>query len=447
MGYDSANIFEIGQNKFADFRKIDSETNTFADTLNIQCQGNEDNLDKCKYKENRGSQCDKSRHAVALVCNTPPQGRCPANYVPFKESCYRLVKQPLPFKQAQFYCQDNGNGYLAEIKNQLENNFLSSYALKEHPVVSFWTGGITGLTHSGAGLTLDLWFTSKDPIIFNKYYGQLGGSQSSGVALDLHDGYYFWKYEDLSSSLPFICQAPSQDIGCLKQGEKYQGSASQTKFGEQCLPWNTPGLPQLFADQQNWNHNYCRNSGGGADDIPICYIDNSNYDECEVPICEGPRIKNDQFSTCPPCNCGEQLPPKSQFTQGRFTQDRFRKNPMTIDDLKLVNERGVDIVNVRVNGQWGGICANTVTTLEADVICRQLGYEYSERIVRGQSNIPISLFFLQCDGDENDISRCKLEDPKGQQNRCTDNQKAGVRCYGTPSRSEFILFKSIFHFL
>ena len=109
--------------KFADFRKIDSETNTFADTLNIQCQGNEDNLDKCKYKENRGSQCDKSRHAVALVCNTPPQGRCPANYVPFKESCYRIVKQPLPFRQAQFYCQDNGNGYLAEIKNQLENNF------------------------------------------------------------------------------------------------------------------------------------------------------------------------------------------------------------------------------------------------------------------------------------------------------------------------------------
>ena len=26
MGYDSANIFEIGQNKFADFRKIDSKT-------------------------------------------------------------------------------------------------------------------------------------------------------------------------------------------------------------------------------------------------------------------------------------------------------------------------------------------------------------------------------------------------------------------------------------
>ena len=62
---------------------------------------------------------------------------------------------------------------------------------------------------------------------------------------------------------------------------------------------------------------------------------------------------------------------------------------MTIDDLKLVNEQGVDIVNVRVNSQWGTICANTVTTSEADVICRQLGYEYSDRVVWGQSNIPI----------------------------------------------------------
>ena len=37
--------------------------------------------------------------------------------------------------------------------------------------------------------------------------------------------------------------------------------------------------------QDKWNHNYCRNSGG-VDDIPICYIDESNFDECEIPRCE-----------------------------------------------------------------------------------------------------------------------------------------------------------------
>ena len=77
----------------------------------------------------------------------------------------------------------------------------------------------------------------------------------------------------------------SLNIGCLEPGEKYEGSASQTAFGDACLPWNTPGLPLLFEDQNKWNHNYCRNSGG-VDDIPICYIDESNFDECEIPRCE-----------------------------------------------------------------------------------------------------------------------------------------------------------------
>ena len=99
---------------------------------------------------------------------------------------------------------------------------------------------------------------------------------------------FIWKYEDLSTSLPFICQAPSQNIGCLKSGVRYEGSASQTANGDACLPWNTPGLPELFEDQRNWNHNYCRNSGG-VDDIPICYIDESNYDECKIPNCEPER--------------------------------------------------------------------------------------------------------------------------------------------------------------
>ena len=114
---------------------------------------------------------------------------------------------------------------------------------------------------------------------------------------------------------------------------------------------------------------------------------------------------------------------------------------MIIDDLKLVNERGIDIVNVRVNGQWGSICANTVTTLEADVICRQLGYEYSERALRGQSNNPIALFYLQCDGDETDISRCKLEDSNGQQKSCAGNQKAGVKCFGNRGNRKCIFFQ------
>jgi len=412
MGYETADAFKIGRNSFADLNQIDSQTNTNADTLTMRCKGDETNLDQCKYEERRGSRCDKTRQAVALVCKPPPSNLCPPTYVPFKDNCYKLVQQRLPFKQAQFYCQDNGNGYLVEIKNQVENDFLSSYALKVNPTVSFWTGGITGLSHSGSGLTLDVWYTSKDPIIFNKYYGEIDGSQSSGVALDLHDGYYFWKYEDLSTSLPFICQAPSQNIGCLQAGERYEGSASQTAFGDTCLPWSTPGLPVLFEDQRNWNHNYCRNDGG---ETPICYIDESNYDECEIPRCDkitNVRDTGSSINQCPPCSCG---PTK-------------REGP--IDDLKLVNEGGIDIVNVRVDGQLGTICADDFTINEADVICRQLGYQYSNDVLNRQSFSQIVLFGLKCDGDENKISDCKFEE---RQSRCSGGQAAGVRCYGNAS--------------
>ena len=309
MGYDSgAAEFQIGQNSFADLGKIDSQTKV--DTLNINCKGDENNLSKCRYNERQGNRCDKFRHAVALVCITPPSTLCPTNYVPFKENCYKIVQQPLDFKDAQSYCKDDGNGHLVEIKSQLENEFVSNYALKEYPVVSFWTGGIIGLTNSPADLTLDLWYSSRDPIEYRKFLDeQLRVSQSSGVALDLHNEYYFWKLEDLSLPLPFICQAPHIDIGCLTLGEQYVGSASKSRFGEKCLPWNTPGLTEFLVDQKNWNHNYCRNSGGGKeDDIPFCFIDESTIEECEIPLCPiDPRIPREcpddsKIVSLPGCN-------------------------------------------------------------------------------------------------------------------------------------------------
>ena len=102
-----------------------------------------------------------------------------------------------------------------------------------------------------------------------------------------------------------------------------------------------------------------------------------------------------------------------------------------------MNERGIDIVNVNVDGQWGSVCAETVTTTEADVICKQLGFDYSERILKepvANGYDPIVLFSIICDGDENNINRCRFNDAINNQQFCSGNQKAGVKCYGQNSQ-------------
>ena len=108
----------------------------------------------------------------------------------------------------------------------------------------------------------------------------------------------------------------------------------------------------------------------------------------------------------------------------------FKFNGTGFDDLKLVNEGGNDIVYVRVDGQLGTICADDFTLLEADVICYQLGHQYSEGVLNLQSFSKIVLFGLKCNGDENKISDCKFEE---RQSRCSGGQAAGVRCYGNAS--------------
>ena len=100
------------------------------------------------------------------------------------------------------------------------------------------------------------------------------------------------KWESTGDCKETTTKRPNQNtsIGCLNPGEKYEGSANQTTSGNSCLPWSTPGLQRLFKDQDKWNHNYCRNSGG-FDEIPFCYVDKSRYGECEIPICDLPRVK------------------------------------------------------------------------------------------------------------------------------------------------------------
>ena len=99
-----------------------------------------------------------------------------------------------------------------------------------------------------------------------------------------------WEALGLEEHAGYICQFPQKNIGCLTEGDigaNYNGTASRTASGLECLRWDTPGLEQLDPNQTNWSHNYCRNPGI-EDESPICFVnleDQNVPDYCQIPKC------------------------------------------------------------------------------------------------------------------------------------------------------------------
>ena len=64
-------------------------------------------------------------------------------------------------------------------------------------------------------------------------------------------------------------------------------------------------------------------------------------------------------------------------------------------------------------GVWGGILGYNVDIRVGHVVCRQLGYSRAERIFRyasfGGVIGPLWIWRIQCNGNETEISQCKVE--------------------------------------
>ena len=90
-------------------------------------------------------------------------------------------------------------------------------------------------------------------------------------------------------------------------------------------------------------------------------------------------------------------------------------------------------VEVNYNGQWGTVCDDGWSSIDAGVVCRQLalgssGRSYS-RAYFGQGSGPIWLDYVFCAGSESTLASCGHLGVNITR-FCDHSEDAGVRCYG-----------------
>ena len=102
--------------------------------------------------------------------------------------------------------------------------------------------------------------------------------------------------------------------------------------------------------------------------------------------------------------------------------------------VRLVGGRNISEGRVEItrNGTWGTVCDDSWTIENADVVCRQLGFD---RATAAYSNAyygsgigPIYLDDVACFGTEARLDQCYASE--WNVHNCQHSEDAGVRCYG-----------------
>ena len=89
-------------------------------------------------------------------------------------------------------------------------------------------------------------------------------------------------------------------------------------------------------------------------------------------------------------------------------------------------------VEICINNAWGTVCSNRFSSSDAQVICRSLGYPFSDSYSiplseTSQGNGPIFLDELECAGNERSVLDCHYVIGV---HSCSHDQDIAVRCVG-----------------
>ena len=89
-------------------------------------------------------------------------------------------------------------------------------------------------------------------------------------------------------------------------------------------------------------------------------------------------------------------------------------------------------VEISYNGDWGTVCDDGWDSIDADIVCRQLGFGSSGSSYSGayfgQGSGPILLDNVTCTGSESTLANCGHLGV-GITRSCSHSEDAGVHCY------------------
>ena len=123
---------------------------------------------------------------------------------------------------------------------------------------------------------------------------------------------------------------------------------------------------------------------------------------------------------------------------------KFLDKTVAIQLRGTESSNGIGRVEVFYNGQWGTICRDGWDMNNTDVVCRELGFEYSiKTLQRGRyrkGTGPIWLSEVSCTGKEHYFGSCSLGGWGN--NSCRHNDDVGVECSSTGNLGD-LFFMSI----
>eukprot|EP00092_Neocalanus_flemingeri_P035176 GFUD01038280.1.p1 GENE.GFUD01038280.1~~GFUD01038280.1.p1 ORF type:complete len:1087 (+),score=284.35 GFUD01038280.1:432-3692(+) len=125
---------------------------------------------------------------------------------------------------------------------------------------------------------------------------------------------------------------------------------------------------------------------------------------------------------------------KLNVTQdSRNCRQKRPTGPLPLEGLRLMNRRRGsqgNIVEVKLNGAWGGICDDGFNVKEGNVICHQLGFHLGAKRVIKKANTggagKVLLGQVSCEGSEKSLADCNISDTPTI--ACPADQMVGIEC-------------------